>query len=185
MWRHVPTLCDAQRGVQLFLKKRLPSAEATQRAQGLYQRIAPKALAEIAFNPPDCDHRGGVHAIRRGHTVQRGGMLRHQALALGHAFVIDQASQVVPDGGFELRLVVQLFQHRGVGLNTVEQRAPGLRRDASLLRLWLQAAQASCPGGRVRFNGYNLGQAGRAHASKQKRQCTVAQQGAWRRRVWA
>ncbi len=140
--RDVARLQDAHRGKQLGAKVTLSAAEAGQCAQRLHQWRFAQRLTEVALHTPHRDHRGRVHAITFLHALERVGVKREHGLALGHALLVHEAGEVVPDGGAELGLVVELVDHGHVGLKPLREAREGDFAHAHRAGRRAQAGQA-------------------------------------------
>ena len=86
--------------------------------------------------------------------------------AVGHAFVVHQRREVVPDRGAELGLVVEQFEHLHVGRKAGGEALVGRPRHAARRGTGFQFGQAGGEAGRVG----RVGGMGRSGKNKRKPQ---------------
>ena len=142
----VTVLEQAQEGEELAAEEGLAASVTGQRGQRAQHLAAPGDPAVVAFHAPDGDDGGGVNAVGRLDPLQQPGVPGQHGLAVGDTLRIDQTGQVIPDGGGELRLRIEQFQHLRIGYQAICQASEVASLDTGRRRRREQRLQAGVEG---------------------------------------
>ena len=136
-----------QQGQELATEELLAPSLAGQGGQRHAQRALAGDPAVVAFHAPHRDHGFRIDPVFGGDARQQLAVRGQHRPAIGHALLVHQAGQVVPDRGGELGLGVEQRQHAAVRLQVGGQPRELGRIDAARGGLRLQRRQAALESG--------------------------------------